>query len=207
MAKMSKKELLDWFAKHKIEVQNEDREDYQYLLQMYKEQLQQQKIKDKAPNAVPVGPHISEKERKAKEKAMVKASHKQTGWSQQVIRVARKAGLSFEQIESFPDELHLKAKIVQVNPALQSELLSVTHVANPPKEVKIVQASESFSISVMGGFGPMSQNAAKEQREIEANLRKIPMKRATKLYIERSLVSDEMGRMASIVSVEYEKEV
>jgi len=206
MAKMSKQQLLDWFTERKIEVKKEDRDNYQYLLQMYKEQMQKAKIESKAPNAVPVGPQISEEERQAKEDSETKRIHTSKGWSQDVIKVARKAGFSFEQIDAFPSELQLKAKVVQVSPKLQKEFITRGEAALKPKETKVVQASESFAISIMGGFGPPSQNAAKEQREIENNLRKIPMKRAKKLYIERSLIPDDMGRMTSIVSVEYEKE-
>lgn len=211
MAKKSAKELIKLLEGMGIVIRKEDKENYNYLITMYKEQLQKQKIDaiNESSNAVAVdAPQETQEERHLREESQIKLIHREKSWPQDVIRCAREVGLNFEQIQSFPDALSLRGKIVEIKPSMHKRFIpSAFPAMAPPQKLKWEKSEVSFNVGILGGFGPPSHRAAREQQEIESQMRRFGCQKPIKIYIERNMIADDAGKLNSTVSVEYEKQV
>jgi hypothetical protein len=119
--------------------------------------------------------------------------------------LAKEAGYNDEQIAGYEDADALKAAVLLVRPELAAGF-NEPEPEPEPKERKFIKEIETFETSFLPGYGPISSLAAKEQKEIDRQIRRRGIRNITKIRIERNLVAAEDGRVHSKIMIEYRKE-
>jgi len=150
-------------------------------------------------------PAISEAE--ATRQAEITTICKETGFARNVVEAARKTGYVKLQIMGFSDEESLRVAVLRVNPKLVGMFQQPSE-----KPVLIVKDTEyeyaeaAFHVPVLAGMGNQANRAMKEQRGIDAYIRRNGIRNVDKLVIERFYTPDGNNKVLSAVRVEYRKE-
>lgn len=122
------------------------------------------------------------------------------------IKAAKEAGFVDKQIKKYTSDERLRMDIIRAKPGLAVRFIEKPEVKS--REVIFIDEECEFDVSVLAGFGPISDHMRKESLEIERMIRRkgIGVHNIQSMTIERNFVASKDGRKHSKVLIKYKKE-
>ncbi|KKL60828.1 hypothetical protein LCGC14_2201430 [marine sediment metagenome] len=145
------------------------------------------------------------KPKESKEDLRVKEIHKKRGFPGNVIRDAKKAGFTYEQIESFVDEEALNAAMYRIKPSLLASAGVITK-PRPPKPPVEMEIKEPLKIHLE--ISPMRAKtrlrADDEQRAIDVAILKAHLRQnVVSIEISREYTPQENNKYVTNIEIYY----
>lgn len=136
----------------------------------------------------------------------IESIHREKGFSVKIIKIAREAGFTFEQIDKFTDEEALKTFIIRAKPGLAKRFIEKPPKPKPSQSgPQLEDAVVAFDVGVLAG-GPMRQRVANEQRDIDIQIQYRGIRNIISISVKRIMKADDHNRVHSIITIEYKKE-
>lgn len=136
----------------------------------------------------------------------IEGIQREKGFSVKIIKIAREAGFTFEQINKFTDEEALKVFIIRAKPGLAKRFIERPPKPKPTESgPQLEDAVVAFDVGVLAG-GPMRQRVANEQRDIDIQIQRRAIRNIVSITVERIMKADERNRVHSTVTIKYKKE-
>ena len=185
MARMTKAEIQDKLRQIKVEFPADTK--YNDLWKLWKANKPEMLV-DKKPTQI------------------MAEIHEATGFSIELISIAREAGFDYPQIRNYPDAAGLKAAVIRAKPGTALKFRKAA--ARPVhKEVVMVDDVLEFDTSCRAGISSPMKMAEKEERQIQSHISRgrINRRNIDTTTIVRQGKADSHNNTVSHVTVKYRR--